>query len=63
MERGSKLLPIETKSGETITSDQFKGLNYYRNVAVDKSETPVLIYAGKDNYVRNEIQVLSWTNL
>jgi predicted AAA+ superfamily ATPase len=47
LERGNKILPVEAKAGETITSDQFKGLIYYRNLAADKSETPVLVYAGK----------------
>jgi predicted AAA+ superfamily ATPase len=63
IEQGSKLLPIEVKSGETVTSDQFSGLNYYYNLAGDKSEQPVLIYTGDDSYVRNNIKVLSWQNL
>lgn len=63
IEKGSKILPIEVKAGETVTSDQFKGLKYYRNLAGSRSERPVLIYAGEESYVRNDIQVLSWRNV
>ncbi len=63
LDRGRKMLPIEVKSGETLTLDSFKGLKYYRDLAGDKSERPVLIYGGDENYIRNDIQVLSWRSL
>ena len=63
IDRGSRMLPIEVKSGETLASDSFKGLKYYRDLAGDKSDRPVLIYGGDENYIRNDIQVLSWRNL
>jgi len=63
IDRGSKVLPIEVKSGATITSDQLKNLNYYYGLAGSKSESPLLIYAGNENYMRNNIQVLSWQNI
>lgn len=63
IDRGSRMLPVEVKSGETLASDSFKGLKYYRELAGNKSERPVLIYGGGENYIRNDIQVLSWQNL
>ena len=63
IDRGSKVLPIEVKSGETLVSDSFKGLKYFKELSNTKSERPVLIYGGNDNYIRNDIQVLSWQNL
>lgn len=63
IDRGTKLLPIEVKAGETLSSDQFKGLKYYQKIAEAKVEIPVLIYAGDETYQRNSIQVLSWKNL
>ncbi len=63
LDRGSKALPIEVKSGETLTPDSFKGLKYYHGLAADKSGRPVLIYGGDDTYLRKGIQVLSWRNL
>jgi len=61
--RGGRLLPIEVKSGETLTNDQFKGLEYFRKLVGDASERPVLIYAGEENYIRQDIQVMSWYNI
>ena len=63
LDRGSKLLPVEIKSGETLVSDSFKGLHYFRRLAEDKSDRPVLIYGGDESYIRNDIQVLSWREL
>jgi predicted AAA+ superfamily ATPase len=60
LERSAKLLPIEVKSGATLVSDSFKGLKYYRRLAADKCEMPVLVYGGDDSYIRNDMQVLSW---
>ena len=61
--RGSRVLPIEVKSGETLASDSFKGLKYYLDLAGDKSDRPVLIYGGDENYIRNDIQILSWRSI
>ena len=63
LDRGSSVLPIEAKSGETITRDSFRGLQYYRKLAGDRSNQPVLLYGGNDSFVRHDIQVLSWQNL
>ena len=63
LDRGSSVLPIEAKSGETISRDSFKGLQFYRSLAGKKSDRPVLLYGGKDNFVRDDIQVLSWQNV
>lgn len=63
IEKGQKIQPIEVKAGETITADQLKGLTYYQNLAGSVSERPVLVYAGDESYIRNDIQVLSWQNL
>ena len=63
LDRGSKLLPVEVKSGETLASDSFKGLHYFRRLDGDKSDRPVLIYGGNESYIRNDIQVLSWREL
>lgn len=63
IDRGGKLLPIEVKSGETIKSDHFKGLEFYRKLAGSMSERPALVYGGEESYIRNDNQVLSWQNL
>ncbi len=63
IESGNKLIAIEVKSGETVTSDQFKNLKYYISVAGNKNIKPLLLYSGNDSYLRNQIYVMSWQNL
>ena len=54
---------VEIKSGETIASDFFSGLDYWRTTLPHQSLTPWLIYGGTDNQVREKATVLPWTNL
>jgi len=42
------LIPIEIKSGRTLTSEAFAGLHKWWALAGDKAESPALIYAGDD---------------
>lgn len=63
LDRGKKLIPIEAKSGETLSSDSFKGLKYWQDLAGNKAGQPVLIYGGHESYVRQDVQVLSWQQL
>ncbi len=60
LDRGSVLLPIEAKSGETVTRDQFRSLKYYQKLAGTRADTPVLVYGGDTTYLREGIRVLSW---
>lgn len=52
------ITPIEIKSGKTITSDFFKGLNYWKNLSGQKNS--YLIYAGDTSQLRDDISMLSW---
>lgn len=49
MDKGSEVVPVEIKSGQTVADEFFKGLDYYRklNPAVKKSW---LVYAGDKFY-------------
>lgn len=58
-ELGDRLLQIEIKSGQTITSDYFKGLNYFSKIC-DLPLESGLIYGGDKTYVRNNIQITDW---
>ena len=63
LDRGKKLIPIEAKSGETLSSDSFQGLKYWRDLAGNRAGQPMLIYGGHESYIRQDIQVLSWQQL
>jgi predicted AAA+ superfamily ATPase len=60
---GSTLVPIEIKSGATISKDFFKGLKYWQNLTGTKVKSrAVLIYGGNNSVIRNKIHVYAWWN-
>jgi predicted AAA+ superfamily ATPase len=62
IEQASGLIPIEIKSGQTITSQYFKGLNYWQKIT--GSEGGYVVYAGKTIEKRSKQQmVLPFTAL
>jgi predicted AAA+ superfamily ATPase len=63
LEKGESLSPIEIKSGETISSDYFKGLKYYNKLAGTMAENSYVIYAGKEKQKRQAGSVIPWNDL
>jgi predicted AAA+ superfamily ATPase len=59
-ERGITLMPLEIKSGKTVTRDSFTGLDKWRALAGDVAIEPTLIYGGSDEYSHNGIKVIGW---
>ena len=60
---GSTLVPIEIKSGATISKDFFNGLNYWQNLTGTKVKSrAALIYGGNNSVIRNKIYVYAWWN-
>jgi uncharacterized protein len=58
--RGSDLLPIETKSGKTVASDWFDSLKNWRASAADRAKQGILLYGGDETYSREGLTVISW---
>ena len=52
-------VPVEIKSGATIASDFFKGLNHWDRMA-GGSMQGILVYGGDRNFRRNNVSVRSW---
>ena len=63
LEKDNKLSPVEIKSGQTITSEYFKGLKYYNNLSGGKPENSYVIYTGKHKQKRSLGNALSWKDL
>ncbi len=63
MEQGTKLMPIEIKSGRTVTRESFAGLEKWRSLAGDAAAAPALIYGGEENYRRKDVQVVGWKDV
>jgi predicted AAA+ superfamily ATPase len=63
IEENQTLLPVEIKSGQTISEDFFKGLIKWKKIAGSSASKGVLIYAGAQSYERQEAHVSSWKDI
>ena len=63
LEQGGDIVPIEIKSGQTIATDFFSGLEYWRCLVGDPKAAAALVYGGDRSYERRGIVVCSWTVL
>jgi predicted AAA+ superfamily ATPase len=53
------LLPVEIKSGQTITSEYFKGLKIFKKVFPDLPYGQLVIYAGDKSQKRTDVKVIN----
>jgi hypothetical protein len=60
VEQGTKLQPIEIKSGRTLTHEAFAGLEKWQSLADKKAVSPTLIYGGDESYTQKGIKVVGW---
>lgn len=63
LDHGSKLIPIEIKSGQTVNNDFFKGLEYWQKLTKQQDFPAILIYGGEDMITFKGINVLPWNLL
>ena len=59
---GKILKLIETKAGQTLSSDFFKNINYFKKISKQKTKS-YLIYSGDKNQIQQKSQVLSWKDI
>ncbi len=60
VEQETKLIPIEIKSGRTLTHESFAGLEKWNTLAGTKAATPTLIYAGDESYQQKGVKIIGW---
>lgn len=60
IDTGSRLIPIEIKSSETVGSALFDGLRYYISLASPVPEKGVLIHGGNGLYQREQFLIRPW---
>jgi predicted AAA+ superfamily ATPase len=58
-----KLMPIEIKSGQSISEDYFKNLNYFTDLFPENSINPTLVYAASDEQKRSKALVTNTLGL
>ena len=62
-EQGHLLNVFEIKSSMTFHPDFLKGINYLKKLTSQKIQKSFLIYAGNDDFVTQESQVLNYSRL
>jgi predicted AAA+ superfamily ATPase len=63
VEKPDALVPIEIKSGQTVTQDYFTGLKKWLSIAGASAESPHVIYGGNESQKRSGIEVLPWQDI
>ncbi len=63
LERGQELIPIEIKSGMTISENFFSGLKHWNTLATGKPEGGYLVYGGYEDQKRTVANILSWKHI
>ncbi len=60
VDQGDVLLPIEIKSGKTVSQDFFKGLRFWAKISGTVGSNMYVVYAGSIDQARKEGQVICW---
>ena len=60
IDQGIDLIPVEIKSGKTVTTDFFKGLNYWKKISKLPDSETYLIYGGEMDQKRKNTDVYGW---
>lgn len=63
LEQKGTIIPIEIKSGKTVSSDYFSGINYIKNLGNGDFNTGFVIYAGNENQNRSYGNVVGWQSI
>lgn len=63
LEQGQKLVPIEIKSGETLSSDYFANLVKWNQIAKTDPADSYVIYGGQEKQIRSQGVALGWQHL
>lgn len=62
-DQAGQLAPIEIKSGATVSTDWFQGLERWRKLAGETAGSARLIYGGDDGWVQRETELIPWSEL
>ena len=63
IDEGNKLVPVEIKAGQTVSSDYFRGLDRWQAMAKEISGKPWLLYGGDKAQTRLGCKVVPWAEI
>jgi predicted AAA+ superfamily ATPase len=61
IDEGNILTPVEIKAGQTVASDFFKGIRFWKKLTTDIDQGAALIYGGDKSYIRSDTYVYPWS--
>ena len=61
IDQGVTQIPIEIKSGQTIASDFFSGIDHWKALAGRPDGDAGLVYGGDASYKRQGVSIISWS--
>ena len=62
-EKADELIPLEIKSGQTLNSDFFRGLDFWQKCSGIENQDSWLVYGGEKARLRRNTRVISWMDL
>lgn len=63
IERGQTVIPVEIKSGRTVTRDQLAGLTWFSELAGAAATGPALLCGAEADQQRGAAEVVGWRNI
>jgi hypothetical protein len=60
IDQGTRLVPVEIKSGETLNPDYFRGLKKWEKMTSDREAPSYLVYGGGEHLVSEGISIVPW---
>ena len=63
VEDGPELIAVGVKSGQTVASDFFRGIRYWRALLDDSAAPAALVYGGDRSFRREGVTVYHWSDL
>ena len=63
LEEGPTLTPVEIKSGRTVVSDFFRGIDDWRKISGQTDTEAWLVYGGDRKQNRGRLRVLPWRRI
>jgi hypothetical protein len=61
IDEGIILTPVEIKAGQTVASDFFKGICFWKKLTAEIGQGAALIYGGDKSYIRSDTYVYPWS--
>lgn len=60
IDEGAMVFPIEIKSAQTFSTDFFKGLEYWNDLADSNPEMSYVVYGGQQTHQRRQGNIMGW---